>query len=98
MTNKALYENAVALLFQKIGAGLADRDVTVAVELFDLLLEREKTIHPDTLNQLSKKAGFNDFTSDKLAQIWDIVDVYRKYKRGDEIRHWTEDMIDNLLK
>lgn len=101
MANKAIYkiyEEAVAVLFQKIGAGLADRDVTVAVELFDLLLEREKSIHPDTLKELCKKAGFDDFASDKLALIWNIVDVYRKYKVGDEIRHWTEEMIDNLLK
>ncbi len=98
MTSKEIYANAVVELFHKTYGGLADRDVTVAVELFDLLLEREKSIHPDTLKGLCKKAGFDDFTSDKLAQIWDIVDVYRKYKGGDEIRHWTEEMIDNLLK
>jgi len=97
MANKA-YERAVAELFQKTNGGLAYRDVTVAVELFDLLLEREKSIHPDTLKALCKKAGFDDFTSDKLAHIWDFVNVYRKYKGGDETRHWPEAMIDNLLK
>lgn len=98
MANKAIYENAVAELFHKTYGGLADRDVIVAVELFDLLLEREKSIHPDDLKPLCKKAGFDDFTSDKLAQICDFVDVYRKYKGGDEIQHWTEEMIDNLLR
>ena len=101
MANKAIseiYEEAVAVLFQRIGAGLADRDVTVAVELFDLLLEKGKRIHPDTLKELCTKADFDDFTSAKLPQIWDIVDVYRKYKRGENIRHWTEETIDNLLR
>lgn len=98
MANETLYEKVVAKLFHKINGGLADRDVTVAVELFDLLLERKKRIHPDTLKELCKEAGFDDFTSGKLAQIYDFVDVYRKYKGGDEIQHWTEEMIDNLLR
>lgn len=98
MNNETVYEKAVAKLFQNIGGGIADRDVTVAVELFDLLLERDKSIHPDTLKALCKKTHFDDFTSDKLAQIYDCVDVYRKYKEGVEIRHWTDEMIADLLE
>jgi hypothetical protein len=98
MTSKEIYENSVAALFHKLGGGLADRDVIVAVELFDLLLEREKSIHPDDLKPMYKKAGFDDFTSEKLAQICDFVDVYRKYKGGHEIRHWTDEEIDSLLQ
>lgn len=95
MANETLYKKAVAKLFHNIGGGLEDRDVTIAVELFDLLLEREKRIHPDTLNGLCKEAGFDESTSDKLAQIYNFVDVYRNYKEGTEI-HWTNEMIDEF--
>jgi hypothetical protein len=98
MSNETVYEKAVAELFHKTYGKLEDRDVTVAVELFDLLLERGKSIHPDTLKALCKKVGYHDFTSDKLAQIYDFVDVYRKYKGEIEFRRWNEKMIDNLLK
>ena len=97
MNNKTVYEKAVVKLFQKIGGGIGDRDVTVAVELFDLLLERDKSIHPDTLNELCKEAGFDDFTRDKLAQIYDSVDEYKEYK-GRTFRYWTDELIDDLLK
>ena len=56
MTSKEIYKKSVAALFQKIRGGLADRD-----ELFDLLLEREKSIHPDTLKELCKKSGLRRF-------------------------------------
>lgn len=98
MANETLYEKAVAELFQKTYGRLEDRDVTVAVELFDLLLEREKRIDTDILKQLCKKVGFHDTTSGELARIYDFVDVYRKYKEGTELRHWNDKMIDNLVK
>ena len=96
MSNETVYDKAVAELFRKTNGKLEDRDVTVAVELFDLLLERGKSIHPDTLKALCKKVGYHDFTSGKLAQIYDFVDVYRKYKGGIEFRRWNEKMIDNF--
>ena len=98
MANETLYKKAVAELFHKTYGKLEDRDVTVAVELFDLLLERDKSIHCDTLRELCKEVGYSDSTSGELAQIYDFVDVYRKYKEGYEMRRWDEKMIDNLLK
>ena len=98
MAGETVYKKAVAALFQRTGAGLADRDVTVAVELFDLLLGRKTRIDPDSLKELCEKAHFDDFTSGKLAQIYDFVDVYRKYKGGEEIRHWTDEVIDDLFQ
>jgi hypothetical protein len=98
MSNGTVYEKAVAELFHKTYGKLEDRDVTVAVELFDLLLARDKSIHPDTLNELCKKVGYDNFVSDELAKIYDFVDVYRKYKGGTEFRRWNNEMIDNLVK
>jgi hypothetical protein len=98
MDNKTLYKKAVAELYDKTYGKLEDRDVTVAVELFDLLLERDKSIDCDILRGLCREEGYDEFTSNELAQIYDFVDVYRKYKEGHEIRYWDEKMIDNLLK
>lgn len=98
MANETIYKNAVAELFEKTYGRLEDRDVTVAVELFDLLLERDKSIHCDTLKELCKEVGYADVTSAELAQIYDFVDVYRKYKKGRVIRYWDDKMIDNFLK
>jgi len=98
MANETLYKKAVAELFHRTYGKLEDRDVTVAVELFDLLLERDKSIHCDTLRELCEEVGYHESTSRTLARIYDFVDVYRKYKEGHEMRRWNEEMIDNLLE
>jgi len=97
MSNEDIYEKAVGQLVQRYGA-LADRDVIAAVELFDRLLERDKNIHCDELKKLCKKVGYDDFTSGKLSQIYDFVDIYRKYKGGKDIPRWNKAMIDGFLK
>jgi len=97
MSNQDIYEKALVQFRNKYGA-LADRDVIVAIELFDRLLERDKNIHRDTLKALCKKVGYDDFTSGKLSEIYDFVDIYRKYKGGKDIPHWNDGMIDDLLK
>jgi len=98
MNDETVYKKAVAELFSRTYGRLEDRDVIVAVELFDLLLDHGKSIHPDTLKALCKKVGYDDSTIGELAQIYDFVDVYRRYKGGIESRRWNENMIDNLLK
>jgi len=97
MSNEDIYEKAVAKLVEKYGE-LAERDLIAAVELFDRLLERGKNIEPDRLKALCEKAGYDEFGSDELSKIYDIVDKYRQYKRGKEIRHWTDEMIDDLFQ
>ena len=97
MSNEDIYEKAVAKLVEKYGE-LAERDLIAAVELFDRLLERGKNIHPDRLKALCEKAGYGEFGSDELSKIYNIVDKYRNYKGGEEIRHWTDEMIDDLFQ
>ncbi len=97
MSNEEIYKKAVTQLRDKCGE-LADRDVIVAVELFDRLLARDKSIDPDTLHDLCRDVGYDEFTSKELSKTYDIVDIYRKYKGGKDIPRWNDGIIDGLLK
>lgn len=97
MNNVTVYQKAVQSLSSKVNGGLADRDVIVAIELFDRLLDRGVTIHPDDLGDICKKACLDEFAAERLPLIFDVVEKYRKYKHGEEYPRWKDVVIDSFF-
>jgi len=80
MANGDVYKKAINGLFQKTYAKF-EHDEEKAIELFDKLFDAGITSHCDTINQLCKEAGYDEYASKEIAQIYDFVYLYKLYKQ-----------------
>ena len=93
MGNAEVYETAIAALYEKT-YGRFEHDEEKAIELFDKLLDARIQSHCDTVRSLCLKAGYEKHAAEAIAQIYDIVSLYKAYKSKKASMHWD---IEELL-
>lgn len=86
MANDEVYERAIRQLFDKT-YGRFEHDEETAIELFDKLLDKGVESHCDTVKQFCRDAGYDECASEEIAQIYDIIHLYRAYKKK-QPSHW----------
>ena len=93
MANGDVYKRAINELFQKTNAKF-EHDEEIAIELFDKLLDEGIDSHCDTVNQLCKEAGYDEYASKEIAQIYDILSLYKLYKKKEPM-YWDISQLIN---
>jgi len=86
MANEDIYRKAINDLFPMTYCKF-EHDEEKAIELFDKLLDEGIECHCDTVNQLCKEAGYDEYASKEIAQIYDIISLYKMYKKNMP-SHW----------
>ena len=92
MTQEEVYRKAIKELFHKTYCKF-EHDEEKAIELFDKLLDRGIESHCDTIEKLCIEAGYDEYGSEEIAKIYDIISLYKLYQKS-LIKHWD---IDKLL-
>jgi len=92
MANEEIYRKAIKKLFQKTDCKF-EHDEEKAIELFDKLLDRGIKSHCDTIKKLCIETGYDEYGSEEIAKIYDIISLYKLYQTS-SIKHWD---IDKLL-
>lgn len=92
-----IYRKAIDQLFHKTYEKM-EHDENKAIELFDKLLNRNIRIHPDDLKKICQGAGYNELASEDICKMYDYVDIYKRYKKGEIISCWTTQMINELCE
>lgn len=93
-----VYERAVKELIRETNGTPADRDWIKVVQLFDRLLDRGHSIHKDTLSQLCRQVGFDDFASDYIGLHYDILGLIRKeLDNSDTPDYWRAERIERII-
>lgn len=80
MENGDVYKKAIDDLFQRTQAKFEHYEHKV-IGLFDALLDEGVESHRDTVKKLCKEAGYDESASEEIAQIYDILSLYKKYKK-----------------
>lgn len=93
MTDEEIYRKAIRELFQKTYCKF-EHDEEKAIELFDKLLDRNIKSHCDDVKIICSEVGYNEFASKEIAHIYDILSLYKNYKKKVPT-HWD---IDKLLR
>ena len=86
MTNKEIYKEAILELSEKTFKRF-EHDEEKAIELFDKLLDKGIKSHCDTVKRFCKEAGYGEYESEAIANIYDIIDLYKAHKKQ-ECQHW----------
>lgn len=92
MTHEEIYRKAIEELFQ-MTYGRFEHDEKKAIELFDKLLERGIQSHCDVVKELCRNVGYDGPASEEIAQIYDIISLYKDHKESPN-EFWD---IDKLL-
>jgi hypothetical protein len=80
MLDEEIYRKAIKKLFQKYGK--FEHDEEKAIELFDKLLDQGIESDCSTVEQLCFEADFDKNTSEEIAKIYNIISLYKKYKKN----------------
>lgn len=97
MDAKGIYRNAIEDLSGKTH-GKFEHDENKAIELFDKLLSKDVKIHCDEITEICRDMGYDLDASQEISQIYDHIDFYRRYKSGEFIMCWTDEMIESLCE
>jgi len=92
MTHEEIYKKAIKELFHKT-YGKFEHDEKKAIELFDKLISSGIESHCDTVKKLCLEVGYHKSASEEIAQIYDIISLYKSHKKSNMI-YWD---IDKLL-
>jgi len=97
MDARAVYQKAIQSLYHKTH-GKFERDENVAIELFGELLARGTEIHCVEVEEICRQAGYDEDASRQISQIYDCIDILKRYKKSGIVSCWTEEMIDKLYE
>ncbi len=92
MTNDEIYRKAIPELWQKT-YGRMEHDEKQAIELFDKLLDRGIESHCDTVKELCREAGYDEYASEKIGHIYDVISLYKAHQESSMV-YWD---INELL-
>ena len=96
MNAEAIYQKAIKALHHQT-YGRFEHDEEVAIELFDKLLDRGAESHCDDVKRMCEDAGYDSYASKEIGQIYDVIHIYKQYKKAKFPPSWTEDMIDDFF-
>ena len=97
MDARAVYQKAIQELYRKTH-GKFEHDENKAIELFGELLGRGTEIHCDEVEEICREAGYDEDASRQISQIYDSIDILKRYKKHTIVSCWTEEMIDRLYE
>ena len=97
MDAKAVYQKAIQELY-RMTHGKFGRDENKAIELFGKLVGRGTQIHCDEVKEICREAGYDEDASRQIGQIYDCIDILKRYKKSTIVSCWTEEMIDRLYE
>jgi len=97
MDARAVYQKAIQSLYHKTH-GKFERDENVAIELFGELVDRGTEIHCVEVEEICRQAGYDEDASRQISQIYDCIDILKRYKKSGIVSCWTEEMIDKLYE
>lgn len=94
----AIYERAAKELFRETNGTPENRDWIKVVQLFDRLLDKDHSIHVDTLRQLCQHVGYDEFASDNIARHYDILRLIRKeLDNSDTPNYWRAERVGQII-
>ena len=96
MDNEAIYRKAIGLLWEKT-YGSMEHDEEKAIELFDKLLDKGIKIHCNKIKQICVDVGYTEGSSRRIGGIYDIISLYKDYRKGIHPTSWRDEDIENLL-
>jgi hypothetical protein len=97
MDAKAVYQKAIQELY-RMTHGKFERDENKAIELFGKLVGKGTQIHCDEVKEICREAGYDEDASRQIGQIYDCIDILKRYKKSTIVPCWTEEMIDKLYE
>ena len=97
MDTESIYQKAIKKLHH-LTYGKFEHDENKAIELFDKLLSRGIKFHCDDVKRICQEVGYGEAASQEISQIYDYIDIYKRYKNGKIISCWTEKMIGELCE
>lgn len=93
MNHEEIYQKAIKELYHKT-YGKFEHDEKKAIELFDKLLDSGIESHCDIVKRLCIEAGYHECASGKIAEIYDIISLYKLHQKS-SMKYWD---IDKLLE
>ena len=97
MDAKTVYQKAIQELYHKTHRKF-ERDENKAIELFGELVGRGTEIHCVVVEEICRQAGYDEDASRQIGQIYDCIDILKRYKKSGLVSCWTEESIDKLYE